>query len=585
MTRPASTSYSILISVGLLYILLFIVAIFFSNQILATLGSDSEPVSGIAILLGIIFPLTLLIVLINQASRLVHSIKNGFPGGRFKIRLVAFLNLMTIMSTIPLAILFYVFLSGLVKTDLITTTESALQAGVEQSIETYENRIRNLQAMVSPSLVTVLLDDGAPTPERLWKRLQLFPEPPDSLQVFFHDGKLRNYFGSGNLRVDATKFLSMTDGGIVKEATNAGTVLRIRQTLALSDGNQFGCVVSVVIPASVERRALVLSRSRAWFGELTNFKQGIAPMVVLIFIIFMLPLMLISMIAGFFLADEVIRPLVNVEATISRIAKGDFGVRMVVRRHDEMGFIVQSFNRMMSELSRSRDTLKQSERLQTWQDIAQRMAHEIKNPLTPIKLSAQRIQKRYEDKSSDLDQIIRESVNTIVKEVDSLSAMLTEFRSFARLPQPVRNQADIPVIVRETWALYVSAGEVTLDTTGLDPELKLLVDAAQFRQVFKNLFQNAIDAMHAKGKIIVRSDLIDKDGTKYCRLQVSDSGPGVPQNMLKEIFLPYVTGKRQGSGLGLAIVEKIIIDHGGEIRCESAEGHGAAFIMEIPEHG
>jgi two-component system nitrogen regulation sensor histidine kinase NtrY len=583
VTRPATSSLSALISVVLLYFLLVGFAIIFSQQLLATLGGASASISTIAGTLAVVFPLSLFVALIFQVVRIARNIRAGLPGNRFKIRLIVFLNSMTLLATLPLAILFYFFLSGLVRTDLITTTQNALQGGVEIALEAIDDRTHQLQAVVNSPLAELLVPVGR-SPQTWWANLQALNDPPKALQIFYANGGTQ-ILGNSDLAIRYQDFARFPKNSPSRESGPLGTVLRIKQTVHDPSGAILGIVVSDSIAPALEIRAAILSKAREWFGELTDFKGNIAPIITTMFFLFMLPLILISMLAGFFLADEVIRPLVNFEATMARIAKGDFDVRMAVRHHDQMGFIVSSFNRMMTELLRNRESLKQSERLQTWQDIAQRMAHEIKNPLTPIKLGAQRILRRYEEGSPDLKQVIKESVSTIVQEVDNLTTLLDEFRNFARLPLPIKSRVDMTILIQETWALYAGTGETELDASALEAGLFMNIDNGQFRQVFKNLFQNAIEAMDGRGTVLIRSDRIQRNASTFLRLQVSDTGPGIPANLLPSIFLPYVTSKKHGSGLGLAIVEKIVLDHGGEIRCESLDGRGASFIMEIPFSG
>jgi len=581
MTKPGSSSTSVLISVFLLYLVLLAVAIMFSQQLLATIGEKTHSLSGVAIFLAILFPLSLFGALIAQVLKVLKNIRAGLAGNRFKVRLIIFLNAMTLLSTLPQAILFYFFLSGLIQTELIRSTEQALQAGVELSIETYETRAHSLRSILNNPLLGVLAGDRSSKAE-WWSNLQALHEPPDALEFLDASNRSIMFFGNETLKIDPAVAASLSPGTGMRESNTLGTVIREKESLLFPAEGRLDVVVSSKLPGVLEQRSDLLVQSRAWFAALSDFKGNITPIIILMFFMFMLPLILISMIAGFFLADEVIRPLINLESAIARISKGDFGVRMTVRPNDEVGFLVASFNRMVSELVRSRDTLKQSERLQTWQDIAQRMAHEIKNPLTPIKLGAQRIQRRYEENSPELDKVIRESVSSIVREVDSISDMLGEFRNFARLPLPVKTAVDMAALVRETWTMYESTCAVQLHADALEGEILMNIDAEQFRQVFKNLFQNAIDAMEGKGEILIRSDRIEKNGDHFARIQVSDTGPGIPAALAATIFQPYVTSKKQGNGLGLAIVEKIIIDHGGEIRCESMAGKGASFIMEIP---
>jgi signal transduction histidine kinase len=171
----------------------------------------------------------------------------------------------------------------------------------------------------------------------------------------------------------------------------------------------------------------------------------------------------------------------------------------------------------------------------------------------------------------------------IIAEVEGMDALLSDFRAFAALPEPLRDWADLRAIVGESVSLYAASyPDVAFDWEGLPSGLSLRVDKAQIKRALANLFTNAVEAMGGHGRIEIGADLVKTSNTRYCRLKVSDDGPGIPEEILGKVFSPYFTTKSTGTGLGLAIVERIVVDHGGSIRCESAEGAGATFYIDLP---
>ena len=213
-----------------------------------------------------------------------------------------------------------------------------------------------------------------------------------------------------------------------------------------------------------------------------------------------------------------------------------------------------------------------AQRSQAWAEVARRLAHEIKNPLTPIQLSAERLQHRLADKLEGTDQsLLLRSVATIVTQVQAMQTLVNEFRDYARLPAGQMQPLDLNALASEVLALYGQAhdrGVLKVDLT--DPLPRILGDATQLRQVIHNLVQNALDAVAEQddGLVTLRTSLArgEQGELRAVRLTVLDNGPGFPEKVLKRAFEPYVTTKAKGTGLGLAVVKKIADEHGARLR-------------------
>ncbi len=218
------------------------------------------------------------------------------------------------------------------------------------------------------------------------------------------------------------------------------------------------------------------------------------------------------------------------------------------------------------------------ERLAAWREVARRIAHEVKNPLTPIQLSAQRLRRKLSEKLAPEErEVLTRCTTTIEKQVEELKHLVNEFSAFARLPGLKLEENDLLSVIREVVALYQEAHrEVTfrVEAESLPP---FLFDRDQMKRVFLNLFDNSIAAMNGRGEIRVRVAL--EEG--WVRLEVEDTGPGIPAEIKPRLFEPYASGKG-GTGLGLAIVHSIVQGHGGEIRAEENQPRGARFVIRIP---
>lgn len=224
--------------------------------------------------------------------------------------------------------------------------------------------------------------------------------------------------------------------------------------------------------------------------------------------------------------------------------------------------------------------LLQAQRDAAWAEVARRLAHEIKNPLTPIQLSAERLQLKLASKLAAIDaEMLARSTQTIVNQVTALKQMVDAFSQYARTPEPSMKELDLHQLVREVLTLYESLGSgIRLD---LAPQLpRVIGDAGQLRQVIHNLLQNAQDAMVGTDKphIVITSETAG--GT--VRLSVTDNGSGFPEHLMKRAFEPYVTTKPKGTGLGLVIVKKIIEEHGGEVIISNVLPHGARVTLALP---
>ena len=225
--------------------------------------------------------------------------------------------------------------------------------------------------------------------------------------------------------------------------------------------------------------------------------------------------------------------------------------------------------------------LIKAQKAAAWQEVAQRIAHEIKNPLTPIQLSAQRLRKKFSEHAADFDTVLDESTQVIVNEVGGLKRLVDEFSRFARMPAPQMARGSIHEIVREVVALYRGAHREIDFIVDLDESMPLLnLDKEQINRVFVNLFDNAIQAMNQKGRLWITTRYDTK--RRRAVVTVADEGVGINPEDQEQLFVPYFSRKRTGTGLGLAIVRRIITDHDGQIQASPNPPKGAVFTFDVP---
>jgi nitrogen fixation/metabolism regulation signal transduction histidine kinase len=228
--------------------------------------------------------------------------------------------------------------------------------------------------------------------------------------------------------------------------------------------------------------------------------------------------------------------------------------------------------------------LIQAQRDSAWSEMARRLAHEIKNPLTPIQLSAERIRRKFLDRMPETDaKLLDRATRTIVHQVESMKDMVNAFSEYARAPQMHAAAMDINDLVRDVAEMYVAGrtrASLQLDLDSSAPVIE--ADAGRIRQLLHNLLKNAFEAIDDKGQVSIVTRCHEEPGCNFVELRVEDTGPGIPQDILDHLGEPYVTNKPKGTGLGLAIVRRIVEEHGGIVWAENQPERGAAIIIRLP---
>ncbi|HOC19802.1 MAG TPA: ATP-binding protein [Vicinamibacterales bacterium] len=225
--------------------------------------------------------------------------------------------------------------------------------------------------------------------------------------------------------------------------------------------------------------------------------------------------------------------------------------------------------------------LIRAQKVAAWREVARRLAHEIKNPLTPIQLCAERLARHFQGAPPPTRELVAECTRTIVGEVESLKGLVDEFSQFARMPAPRRIPTALPPLLADTLGLYVGLfRDVTIETRFPADLPPVRVDPEQIRRVVINLVDNAIEAMDRRGRVVL--EVQHAAAERIVRLIVADNGPGIPEGEREKLFLPYYSTKRRGSGLGLAIVRRIVAEHGGTIEVTSNAPRGTRFTIDLP---
>lgn len=281
------------------------------------------------------------------------------------------------------------------------------------------------------------------------------------------------------------------------------------------------------------------------------------------------------------IARRISGPISRVTDAARRIAQGDLEARVEPTSRDELRRLMEAFNQMAGELDRQRRDLERSNRLAAWAEMARQVAHEVKNPLTPIQLSAEHLRRVWHDRSVDFGATLEACTQAILKQVRTLRGIVTEFSAFARPPAPALEPQDPAALLAEVLRPYQAAlprgVELRLECAPAVPPV--LADRRLLERAIVNLVENALQAVGAGGSIVVRLTCADPGRVE---VEVADSGPGLDPEAREHIFEPSFSTKETGSGLGLALVKKIAEDHGGGVRLESEPGAGTQAILWLP---
>ena len=289
----------------------------------------------------------------------------------------------------------------------------------------------------------------------------------------------------------------------------------------------------------------------------------------------------IAVLFTFFIAHRTTRPIRELEQHTRRVGQGDLSARLQVRSRDELGQLATSFNRMTEDLERAQEKLVKAEKEAAWREMARQVAHEIKNPLTPISLSAGLLERSWKEKSEDFDRILERTIPMIQRQVETMREVARDFYAFAgehKDPRPV----PLALLVGHVLDLNAAWAEeqgIRFEVSVPD-DLYVRADPDEFQRALLNLVTNAIVAMPEGGRLYVRAF---QEGQEII-LEIRDTGTGIDPEVAEHLFEPYFTTRSSGTGLGLAIVRRVVEDLGGTVELRNAEdGPGAVARIVLPK--
>jgi nitrogen fixation/metabolism regulation signal transduction histidine kinase len=292
----------------------------------------------------------------------------------------------------------------------------------------------------------------------------------------------------------------------------------------------------------------------------------------------------LCLLLGAWISTRVTRPIEQLAVASRAVAAGDWSARVDARGRDEVGELGRAFNDMTRQLAEQRERLVQVERVAAWRELARRLAHELKNPLFPLQITVENLQRARTASPEQFDEVFREATEALRAELANLNAIVGRFSDFARMPAPHLESVDVNEALRGAVRLFEpqfsAVGKPPITTEYyLAQELPAIqADPQLLHRALQNLVLNSMDAMPAGGTLTLRTE--QRNGA--VRVEVADTGTGLTREECERLFTPYYTSKQHGTGLGLAIVQSVVSDHGGKISVESEPGRGTTFRIELP---
>lgn len=288
--------------------------------------------------------------------------------------------------------------------------------------------------------------------------------------------------------------------------------------------------------------------------------------------------------SSYLVSRRITRPIAQLQQGVNEIGAGNLTYQIAVQSKGEVGELANEFNQMALTLKRSLEEHKEAERIAVWRDVARQLAHEVKNPLFPIRLSVENLQTA-KDQPAIFDKIFNECTETIIEEVDRIRELIDEFHQYARLPNPDRHPVNLNDIVESVLKLYMDLSQTqnVLAEKQLSPLPVLSLDREQMERATGNIVKNAIEAMPEGGTLTLKTITENSEKGRNISLEVQDTGHGMSVETQQKLFTPDYTTKSYGTGLGMAIVRRIITVHGGDIAVESEENVGTTIRITFNE--
>jgi len=534
------------------------------------------------------------IFVFRATIKILHSRKQNKIGSDISSKYITFFSLSTLVPSIIIAI-FSLFLFNVV---LQQYFEKQIKSIVVNSSEVAKNYVEETKKNIDADILLALIDIN--------RKANLFYEKPKKfLNILTNQRLLRNLdeiyiLDSGaniimsNVMNININFIPPTEEAFIKSLEGKPvriTDSNVNRTSALVKLNNFIDTYLYIVKFMDPKLIAYIQETDIavdFYYNVQDQKSGIKITFAFIYVLVVSLLLFLSIIISINFSGRLTQPIINLIKASEKISDGDLNAKVSTEDSDkEFKKLNENFNSMIEKLKKQQDKLLLNERHLAWEDVARKLAHEIKNPLTPIQLSIDRIREKYLTKIEKDQDIFSSYLDTVNKQIKSIENLVTEFSNFARMPKPIFKKINLYDIISQCISLHeISFYKINFTLSGKQ-QILIKGDSEQLNRVFINLIKNSIESInyktsknaYFKGKITIEIE----DDNDYIYIVFKDNGIGFDQIDKKKMLTPYFTTKKNGSGLGLAIVSKIITDHNSLIEFNSVD-HGAEIKIIIPKN-
>jgi len=586
-------NYKWVIASSLVCILFGLLTFFtFINQSFIRLNDYNLQVLLIIDLLLLIIFFTLVIY---ETYKILNDRRKGKLGSETSLRYILFFSTTTLLPSILIAI----FSLILFNVGLQKYFDKKIKTVVNNSSELANNYLEEVRNSIESDILLVNLDVN--------NKAQLFYENPKRFATMLASQRLLRRLDEVHLLDSSGNFImsSIVDSNLVFipppeeafERSLNGKPIRIvdpktNRTSALVKLNNFIDTYLYIVKFMDPKLINYIEETDSavsFYYSVQESKTGIKITFAVIYLLIVSLLLFLSIIVSINFAARLTLPIVNLIGASEKISTGDLNAKVpFIKTDSEFNKLNENFNSMIDKLKRQQDKLLATERYAAWESVARKLAHEIKNPLTPIQLSIDRIKEKYLNKIEDPNNNLSNYLNTITKQIKDIEHLVNEFSDFARMPKPILKKIDLNnVISRSLNLLKLSEENISFELRNKNKNLFIKGDEEQINRVFMNLIKNSIESINEKkrenavfkGKINV--DI--KEDSDYIYVEIKDNGIGFDKVNKAKMLTPYYTTKTKGTGLGLSIVTKIISDHNSTILFNSIKD-GAIVEITIPKY-
>jgi len=560
-------------------------------------GPDPRNVLGL-IVVDLILLLALVSVISKRVARLIIERRKGSVGSRLQTRIVVMFSLVAIIPSITMAIFSLVFFNY----GIDSWFDKKVSTAIEGSVEIAKSYLEEHKKIISADILGMANDlnreayNIRKNPRSFSSKLSILAgirKLPEAI-VFQYNNERNSILARTNFSFSLGMILEEMSLDIIHKAKEG-------ELITLTNDNDDRVIALMRLDNYFDTYLLVgrfvdnkiinhIELTQGAASEYTKLKSNVSEVQIRLFIVFVIVALLLLFAVvwfGFIFAVALVTPVRGLISATEKIKDGDLSVRVPEgHENDEIATLGRAFNNMAKQLEHQRTELISAQRRSAWSDIARRIAHEIKNPLTPIQLATDRLKKKYSGKLNE-DEVFEKYIDTISRNVLSIGNMVEEFVSFARIPQPVFSHNDICKLVKDViFSREERNSKIAINYKINEHPIILNCDENQIARVMTNLIKNAEEAVEER----ILQDKRFKHGIinvnvnaqkQQCVVEIKDNGKGFPENIIEHLTEPYVTTKSKGTGLGLAIVKKIIEDHNGELKFTNVAG-GACVSIYFP---